>query len=114
MKFNLFVVAFLALVAVSMAAPPKTSKLSYKQAMKVKAIGCDICTLVMTEIDHIIAADATEDAILEAILPICEYLGATLVGFCTSLIESNLHAIIDGLVHNQLSPEAVCGTLSLC
>jgi hypothetical protein len=114
MKYNLFVVAFLALVALSMAAPPKTSKLSYKQALKVKAIGCDICIFVMTEIDNVIAADATEDAILDAILPICDLLPATLVGFCTSLIQSELHAIIDGLVHNQLSPEAVCGTLSLC
>jgi hypothetical protein len=84
------------------------------QASEGEGHGCNICTLIMTEIDTIIAADATEDAILEAILPICSYMPETLIGFCNSLIETNLHAIIDGLVHNQLSPEAVCGTLSLC
>merc|ERR1712217_841596 len=81
------------LAMTSASALPKAAKtqLSYEQVMKAKGVGCDICTLVVTEIDKLLAADETLD-----------------------LVETYLPQIIEGLVNNQLSPASVCGLLTLC
>merc|ERR1712203_239838 len=98
---------------------PKTAKtshtLSYKQAMKAKGIGCDICTLVVTEIDKLLVAG--EESIVDAAEGICDAVDGLFPGAgatCNALIESYLPQIIEGLVDNQLSPASVCGLLTLC
>merc|ERR1711963_992320 len=73
---NMKAVAVLLLAGLALAsasALPKSAKsspvhkLSYKQAMKAKGIGCDICTLVVTEIDKLIVANETMDTIVETV-----------------------------------------------
>merc|ERR1711944_154128 len=91
--------------------------MSYKQAMRAKSIGCDICTLIVTEIDKILVAAETEQQAIEAVEQLCALLdnvfpGATAA--CNSLVETYLPQIIEGLVNNQLSPANVCGALTLC
>merc|ERR1711971_121764 len=121
-KTNMKAVAVLLLAGLALAsasALPKTAKtshtLSYKQAMKAKGIGCDICTLVVTEIDKLLVAG--EDSIIDAAEGICEAVDGLFPGAgatCNALIESYLPQIIEGLVDNQLSPASVCGLLTLC
>ena len=121
-RTNMKAVAVLLLAGLALAsasALPKTAKtshtLSYKQAMKAKGIGCDICTLVVTEIDKLLVAG--EDSIIDAAEGICEAVDGLFPGAgatCNALIESYLPQIIEGLVDNQLSPASVCGLLTLC
>merc|ERR1712223_39270 len=90
------------LAMTSASALPKAAKtqLSYEQVMKAKGVGCDICTLVVTEIDQLGSA-------IGGLFP---GSGAA----CNALVETYLPQIIEGLVNNQLSPASVCGLLTLC
>ncbi len=83
--------------------------------MKLKSVQCDLCKFAVGEIDKILASQDTEDAIMNEIDKICHLLDDLgLFDICHNLIQDNLHNIIDGLVNNQLSPENVCKSLSLC
>ena len=112
-------VAVLLLASLAMAsasALPKTShKLSYRQAMKAKGIGCDICTLVVTEIDKLLVEGT--DSVVDLVEELCSGIDGLFPGAgatCNALVESYLPQIIEGLVNNQLSPESVCTLLTLC
>jgi hypothetical protein len=114
---SILLLAGLALASAS--ALPKTAKtshtLSYKQTMKAKAIGCDICTMVVTEIDKLIIDG--EDSIIDAVEGLCATVDGLFPGAgatCNALVESYLPQIIEGLVDNQLSPASVCALLTLC
>merc|ERR1712045_153527 len=117
-------VAVLLLAGLAMAsAMPKAAKtapvhkLSYEQVMKAKSVGCDICTLVVTEIDKLLAADETMDSVVEFVEQLCGAIDGLIPGAgatCNALVESYLPQIIEGLINNQLSPASVCGLLTLC
>ena len=50
-------------------------------------------------------------------LQICSALGAILpdlVATCNALVESQLPAIIDGLVNDNLNPQEVCNSIAAC
>ena len=104
------------LALASASALPKTShKLSYRQAMKAKGIGCDICTLVVTEIDKLLVEGT--DSVVDLVEELCSGIDGLFPGAgatCNALVESYLPQIIEGLVNNQLSPESVCTLLTLC
>merc|ERR1711884_117434 len=111
------------LAMTSASALPKTAKsaaphkMSYEAIMKAKGVGCDICTLVVTEIDKLIAADETLDTVVEFVEQACSAIDGLFPGAgatCNALIETYLPQIIEGLVNNQLSPASVCGLLTLC
>merc|ERR1712113_379574 len=91
--------------------------ISYEQVMKAKGVGCDICTLVVTEIDKLLAADETLDSVVEFVEQLCSAIDGLFPGSgatCNALVETYLPQIIEGLVNNQLSPASVCGLLTLC
>merc|ERR1712039_1004112 len=93
------------------------TQLSYEQVMKAKGIGCDICTLVVTEIDKLIVADQTLDELIVLVEGLCSAIDGLFPGAgatCNALVESYLPQIVEGLVNNQLSPASVCGLLTLC
>merc|ERR1712141_276179 len=88
-----------------------------KQNMKAKGIGCDICTLVVTEIDKLIVADQTMDQLIQLVEQLCSGIDGLFPGSgaaCNALVETYLPQIVEGLVNNQLSPASVCATLTLC
>ena len=112
--FTAFLFAGLVVAASSASVTPK---MSYKQALRAKSIGCDVCTFIVTEIDKLLAADSTIDTIVEQVEKLCGSLEGIFPGSgsaCNSLVESYLPQIIEGLVDNQLSPSSVCGLLTLC
>ena len=109
------------LALASASALPKSAQTSplssYRQTMKAKGIGCDICTLVVTEIDKLIVADDTLDTVIQLVEELCSSIDGLFPGAgatCNALVESYLPQIIEGLINNQLSPASVCATLTLC
>merc|ERR1719500_2365221 len=90
-----------ALVASSMAVPKSRNELT-----------CSIC------IDIIITSDTTEDQIVQFFKELCHtlgsLLGASLEEQCNALMESQLPAIIDGLVNDNLNPQQVCNSTGMC
>ena len=83
---------------------------------------------MVTDIDEFLTSDTTEQQIVEfveQVLPIsllhppqlCAALGAILPDFeatCNALVESQLPAIIDGLVNDNLNPQEVCVAIAAC
>merc|ERR1711974_16385 len=120
-KMKTVAVLLVAIVGLGMASalPPKARSLpiTYKQAMKAKSIQCDICQLIVTEIDNLITSAQTMDELINLVEKLCGQLDGVFPGFgatCNNLVETYLPQIIEGLVNNQLSPASVCKTLTLC
>merc|ERR1739848_314489 len=91
--------------------------MSYKQTMKAKSIQCDICKLMVTEIDNIIISATTNEEAIQWIQNLCGSLDGVFPGFgatCNNFVETYLPQIIEGIVNNQLSPSSVCQTLQMC
>merc|ERR1712110_1239740 len=95
-------VAILLLAGLAMAsAMPKAAKtapvhkLSYEQVMKAKSVGCDICTLVVTEIDKLLAADETLDSFVEQLCGAIDGLFPGAGATCNALVETYLPQIIE-------------------
>merc|ERR1712106_667656 len=69
------------------------------------------CVDIITDLDEFLTSDTTEEEILNFVKEICHALGSLIPGFkatCNFLIESQLPAIIDGLVADNLDPTEVC------
>merc|ERR1739840_9525 len=84
--------------ALPKSAKTSPAKLSYRQAMKAKGIGCDICTLVVTEIDKLIVADQTLDELIQLVEQLCSGIDGLFPGSgatCNALVESYLPQIIE-------------------
>merc|ERR1712151_353288 len=78
---------------------------------------CSICVDIVTDLDNFITSDTTEQQIVEFVEQICSALGAilpVLVATCNALVESQLPAIIDGPVHDNLNPQEVCNAIAAC
>jgi hypothetical protein len=75
---------------------------------------CDLCVLIVGEIDKIIASAESVDAAIEAIGGLCDALGDLLAPTCHNFIETYLPQIISYLVDHQLAPQAVCESLLFC
>ena len=101
---------------------------------ETKDLLCDICIDVITDLDQWLTSDTTEDQIVEWIeqvkyifikcfisgsgqffSQVCELLSAIVPeAICKSLIESQIPAIIDGLVNDNLNPQQVCDSIGMC
>ena len=96
-----------ALVASSMAVPKSRNELT-----------CSICIDIITDLDNFITSDTTEDQIVQFFKELCHtlgsLLGASLEEQCNALMESQLPAIIDGLVNDNLNPQQVCNSIGMC
>merc|ERR1712142_1416862 len=75
---------------------------------------CDICTDIMTDLDNFITSDTTEQEIIDFVKEICHALGQLISGFeatCNLLVTSQLPAIIEGFVNDNMDPTQVCTDL---
>merc|ERR1711993_99085 len=80
-----------------------------------KDLLCDICIDVITDLDQWLTSDSTEDQIVEWIEQVCDLLSAIVPeAICKSLIESQIPAIIDGLVNDNLNPQELCSSIGAC
>merc|ERR1719429_127790 len=86
-----------------------------KKGLEPKDLLCDICIDVITDLDQWLTSDTTEDQIVEWIEQVCDLLSALVPeAICKSLIESQIPAIIDGLVNDNLNPQELCGSIGAC
>merc|ERR1711973_135577 len=86
-----------------------------KKGPEPKDLLCDICIDVITDLDQWLTSDTTEDQIVEWIEQVCDLLSALVPeAICKSLIESQIPAIIDGLVNDNLNPQELCGSIGAC
>merc|ERR1711910_193820 len=72
---------------------------------------CNICLDIMRDLDDFITSDTTEQEIVDAIKGICKALGSLIPNFedtCNFIIQSQLPAIIDAFVHDNMDPTQVC------
>ena len=109
MKAQILIVALLGSLALAYAIP--TTK-----AMP-KGLTCQICKVIVSKIEDLLFDGNTIDEIVHFIDDICQPLDSILQGAtaaCEVFIDTQLPGIIDGLVHNQLSPESVCQLLTAC
>jgi len=78
---------------------------------------CSLCVDIVTDLDEFITSDTTEQQIVEFVEQLCSAIGQlfpSLEGSCKALVESQLPAIIDGLVNNNLNPQEVCTAIAAC
>merc|ERR1712037_378801 len=81
------------------------------------ALTCAICIDLVTDIDEFLTSDTTEDQIVQFVEQLCKALGTILPDFeatCNALVESQLPAIIDGLVNDNLNPQEICTQIAAC
>merc|ERR1712038_280974 len=81
------------------------------------ALTCAICIDLVTDIDEFLTSDTTEDQIVQFVEQLCKALGTILPAFeatCNALVESQLPAIIDGLVNDNLNPQEICTNIAAC
>merc|ERR1712179_616151 len=81
------------------------------------SLTCAICIDLVTDIDEFLTSDTTEQQIVEFVEQLCKALGAILPDFeatCNALVESQLPAIIDGLVNDNLNPQEICTQIAAC
>merc|ERR1711996_66035 len=105
------------LIAAAFAAPQSSKSMAVK-AQWVRDIKCTVCTTAITKFDEWLTSDSTEHEIIEFVEQACSAVGEVIPNTeaaCKALVESQLPSIIEGLVNDNLSPNAVCADmLGLC
>merc|ERR1712018_33958 len=72
---------------------------------------CYIRMDIMTDLDEFITSDTTEQEIVDFVKQICAALGQIIDGFeatCNFIVGSQIPALIDAFVHDNLDPTQVC------
>ncbi|KAK3744542.1 hypothetical protein RRG08_056678 [Elysia crispata] len=73
---------------------------------------CTICEFIMTELDNILAKNATQQQIEQAVDQICNFLPASVKDECDSFVKRYAPQIVQLLL--QVAPDQICTLLGLC
>eukprot|EP00095_Tigriopus_kingsejongensis_P005602 maker-scaffold541_size141817-snap-gene-0.25 protein:Tk05602 transcript:maker-scaffold541_size141817-snap-gene-0.25-mRNA-1 annotation:"expressed hypothetical protein" len=114
---NYTAVLLLALVASTMAVSVKKTPqvpVPQDQAKKIDVF-CDVCLLLIYELDTFLTEDSTTQEITDFLSGVCTILGP-LEGICNKFMETYIPQIIDLLVEQNLAPQDLCGSsgLNIC
>merc|ERR1712004_939895 len=82
-----------------------------KNGPEPKDLLCDICIDIITDLDQWLTSDTTEDQIVEWIEQVCDLLSSLVP---EAICKSQIPAIIDGLVNDNLNPQELCGSIGAC
>jgi saposin len=74
---------------------------------------CALCEFVITELDHRLEENKTEEAIKQALENICGYMPKTVRKDCTRLVDAYADQILEMLLAD-LTPDEVCAALKFC
>ncbi|KAK2146550.1 hypothetical protein NP493_3647g00003, partial [Ridgeia piscesae] len=81
---------------------------------KVKTTStCVMCEFVIREIDSLLADNATETQIIQALDKVCGLMPDTIKAECIQFVDEYGKAII-AMLEQQLDPKEVCTALGLC
>ncbi|XP_076824287.1 uncharacterized protein LOC143470198 isoform X13 [Clavelina lepadiformis] len=75
--------------------------------------GCELCKLVIGELDNFLDENSTEEEIVKAVEKVCTILPSQYQSECDSLIEQYGEEIVS-ILPGLLDPVKVCATLGLC
>merc|ERR1711910_282132 len=95
-----------------------TTSLPDKAQGEDDSLICAVCLDIVTDLDSWLTSDATEAEIVEWVSRICKTL-AQLISpdietMCNVVIGSQIPAVIDGLVEENLEPHQVCQSIGAC
>ncbi|XP_078493273.1 uncharacterized protein LOC100176110 isoform X12 [Ciona intestinalis] len=76
-------------------------------------VTCELCTLVMTQVDKLLSENATQTEIVAALDKVCMIIPGDLKQQCVGFINDNGPMIIQ-LLLEEIAPSAVCSALKLC
>merc|ERR1711953_375381 len=99
--FTMKVLVILAAVILAVSAIPQTKN----------ELTCSICVDIMTDLDEFITSDTTEQEIVAFVKQLCAAIGQLIDGFeatCNFIVGSQIPALIDAFVHDNLDPTQVC------
>jgi saposin len=80
---------------------------------KPASVPCEVCKLVMAELEKYLQANATEEQIKKALGQVCAVLPKSIQAICVAFVNTYEQQIIDLLV-KQLPPSQVCAGIGLC
>merc|ERR1712168_628606 len=78
---------------------------------------CTVCVDVVADLAEWVTSDTTEQEIVDFVEQLCTALGSLLPDLeatCVALIESQLPAIIDGIINDYVNPQEVCNNIGVC
>jgi len=93
-------------------APKLTMASTVKPRVKA-SVQCVLCEFVISKLDSMLADNATEQEIEQAVEKVCNLLPSTISSECDSLVEQYGPAIIK-LLASEAAPATICGFLGLC
>ncbi|RUS88535.1 hypothetical protein EGW08_003711, partial [Elysia chlorotica] len=73
---------------------------------------CILCEFVMTQLDSILASNATQQQIVQALDQVCNFLPASVKQQCDGFVKQYTPTLIQLLL--QVKPSQVCTSLKLC
>ncbi|XP_061168001.1 uncharacterized protein LOC133176955 [Saccostrea echinata] len=74
---------------------------------------CDLCQIVINELDSMITKNSTTQEIEQALAAVCDRLPAQFKDACSDLVKQYAPAILD-IIGQELDPLRVCTLLKLC
>jgi len=95
------------------ASKAKVSVVHVKSLVKANPVTCEICEMAMQYLDSMLSNNSTEEEIKQGLDQLCTYLPESVRGECTSLVDQYTDTIVK-LILQDLKPDAICKTLTLC
>jgi len=80
---------------------------------KPNTIQCEICKLVLSEVEKYITENSTEQQIEKALEQVCKSLPKAVQAICVAFVQQYEAQIVELLI-KQLPPEQVCAAIGLC
>jgi len=97
--------------------PPQSKPIQSGQVMAGKATAsgeaCVLCELVVKQVDSMLADNATEKEIQDALDQVCSMLPSSIADTCKTFVDTYGPVVLN-LLANELTPDQVCGALGLC
>ena len=89
------------------------NKWLFSEPQPKNIISCTICTDLVEIVDETLTSNGTISDVEAAIDAACDIL-IGIEDSCKDFVHNNLEMVIDLLVNEYLSPEAICNGLGLC
>merc|ERR1712096_254790 len=75
--------------------------------------GCDICKLILEDLEQNLAGNSTEEEIEEFLMQACDVLPDNSQAFCIDIVKEYVPEIIAAFL-DQESPSAICKQVGIC
>lgn len=87
----------------------ETELVEFNRKDEANPLECEICKLLINELDKYLVTNATKDKIEEAVTKFCDSLPAEIKAFCDEYKDKIIQALIDGVTGDE-----ICKLIKLC